>query len=128
VFIVASIEKIAIPEIFAANIEAYRILPFSLINLIALVIPWLELICGIFLISGIFLRSSSFITSVLLVAFIFLLSSAILRGLKIDCGCFGVGGQSEVSWLRVIEDILLLFLGAHIFIFGTSKTVAAKAG
>jgi putative oxidoreductase len=126
VFIVASIEKIAIPEIFAANIEAYQILPVPIINIVALIIPWLELICGIFLISGVFLRSSSFISSVLLIAFIFLLSSAIMRGLKIDCGCFGASGKSEVSWVRVIEDILLLLLGTNIFIYGTDRNAIVK--
>jgi len=126
VFIVASIEKIAIPEMFAANVEAYQIMPAPIINIIALIIPWIELLCGIFLISGFFLRSSSLMVSALLVAFIFLLSWAILRGLHIDCGCFGVGGGSEVSWIRVIEDVFLLFLSVHIFSYGGIKTAVIK--
>jgi putative oxidoreductase len=126
VFIVASIEKIAIPEMFAVNIEAYQILPLSLINMTALIIPWLELLCGIFLISGFFLRSGSFISSALLIAFIFLLSSAILRGLEIDCGCFGVAGESRVSWMRVIEDLFLLILCAHIFSYADREPVAVN--
>jgi len=126
VFIVASIEKIAIPEMFAANIEAYEIIPLPLVNVAALLIPWIELLCGIFLISGFYLRSSSIIVSALLVAFIFLLSWAIFRGLHIDCGCFGVGGGGEVSWMRVLEDFLMLFLSVHIFYFGAGKKAAAS--
>jgi putative oxidoreductase len=127
VFIIASIEKIAIPEIFATNIEAYQILPVFIINIIALIIPWLELLCGIFLISGFYLRSSSLIVSALLVAFIFLLSWAIFHGLHIDCGCFGVRGGSEVSWMRIIEDVLLLIMGVHIFFYGVDRTVIIKS-
>lgn len=115
-FIVASIEKIAFPELFALNVQAYKILPTSLVNITALIIPWMELICGIFLISGAFVRSSSVILSGLLVMFIILIFSALLRGLKIDCGCFGPT-STPVSWMRIIEDIGLLFLGFHIFYF-----------
>lgn len=116
VFIVASIEKIAFPELFALNIQAYKILPTSLVNISALIIPWMELICGIFLISGVFVGSSSVILSGLLVVFIILLFSALIRGLKIDCGCFG-SAPSPVSWMRIVEDVGFLFLGFHIFYF-----------
>lgn len=114
VFIIASIDKIAVPELFAINIEGYNILPISLINIIAIIIPWIELLCGIFLISGFYLRSSSLIVSIFLVLFILMITSAILRGLDIDCGCFGVE-SSEVSWMRVIEDIILLIMSIHIY-------------
>ncbi len=116
VFIFASIEKIAFPELFALNVQAYKILPTSLVNITALIVPWMELICGIFLISGVFVRSSSVILSGLLVVFIILIFSALLRGLKIDCGCFG-STSTPVSWIRIIEDIGLLILGFHIFYF-----------
>ncbi|MDI6766592.1 MAG: MauE/DoxX family redox-associated membrane protein [Bacteroidota bacterium] len=116
IFIVASIDKIALPELFALNVQAYKILPISLVNIIALIIPWMELICGIFLISGVFVRSSSVILSGLLVVFIILIFSALLRGLKIDCGCFG-SANTPVSWMRIIEDFGLLLLGFHIFYF-----------
>jgi len=117
VFIAASVEKIALPEIFAVNVQAYQILPLSIVNLVALIIPWIELLCGVFLISGTFVRSSSFLLSALLSLFIIMLISAIMRGLIIDCGCFGASSDSKVGWLRVIEDIGLLLLGVHIISF-----------
>ncbi len=117
VFIAASVEKIVLPEIFAINVQAYQILPLSFVNLVALIIPWMELLCGVFLVSGTFVRSSSFLLSVLLSLFIIMLVSAIMRGLIIDCGCFGASNDSKVGWLRVIEDIGLLLLGVHIISF-----------
>jgi putative oxidoreductase len=117
VFIIASIEKIAIPEVFAVNVQAYRVAPISLVNLIALIIPWIELLSGVFLISGTFIRSSATVLSGLLCFFIIMLVTAIFRGLTIDCGCFGALLDSRVGWFRVLEDIGLLLLGIHIIIF-----------
>jgi putative oxidoreductase len=127
VFIIASVEKIAIPELFAANIQAYQVMPMIAINLIALVIPWLELICGIFLLSGVFVRSSSLLLSLLLGMFIILIILAILQGLKIDCGCFGSSHESPVGWMRVLEDIGLLVIGLYIFYISIpGKAISAQ--
>ena len=121
VFIIASIDKIALPEAFAANVQAYRLAPFSLVNIFALVIPWAELVCGIFLIAGVFIKTSSLVLSSLLLVFTFAIISALLRGLNIDCGCFGVEHTSPVSWMRVLEDVGLMVLGMHIFIFSENS-------
>jgi len=117
VFILASIDKIAAPEAFAASIQAYRILPLPVVNIAALVIPWTELICGLFLLGGILVRPSSFLLSSLLMVFIAAIFTALLRGLKIDCGCFGTAHISPVSWMRILEDIGLLSLGVVIFLY-----------
>ena len=114
VFILASIDKIASPAVFAASIEAYRMLPLWSINIAALIVPWLELVCGLFLFGGVYIRGSSSIAGALLAVFIVAISSAILRGLVIDCGCFGAGAVTPVSWMRVIEDAGLLVLAIHV--------------
>lgn len=119
VFIVASIDKIASPAVFAVSVEAYRLLPLWPINILALVIPWLELICGLFLLAGVYLRGSSTVIAALLAVFIVGISSAILRRLTIDCGCFGAGVTSPVSWLRVAEDAGLFVLAVHLFVFSS---------
>ncbi len=117
VFIVASIDKIALPEAFAASIQAYDLLPIGIINILALVIPWMELLCGIFLVTGMLVRSSSAVVSVLLGVFVIAMVSALLRNLTIDCGCFGKAYATPVSWARVLEDAGLLLLGLHLFFF-----------
>jgi len=122
VFVIASVDKIAVPEVFALNIQAYQVLPLSLVNLTALVIPWVELLCGIFLISKIFIRSSSLLLSALLCLFIIMLATALTRGLTIDCGCFGASHTSPVSWSRIDEDIGLLLFGVHILYFSESES------
>ena len=117
VFIVASIEKIAVPEQFAVAVEAYKLLPISLVNMFALFIPWLELLCGIFLVGGVFTRGSSLVVSVLLSVFLFGILSAMMRQLHIDCGCFGPKNSSPVGWPKVMEDLGLLLLGIYLYVF-----------
>ena len=118
IFIVAGIDKIANPDAFSASIEAYKLLPYSLINVVALIIPWIELICGIFLVGGVYLRGASALLSILLVVFIFAIISAMMRELKIDCGCFGKEHATPVSWMKVLEDLGLFVLGIHLLLFG----------
>ncbi len=116
VFIFASIDKIAAPEPFAIAVEAYKILPYPLINLFALIVPWLELLCGIFLIGGYSIRGSAIILSALLTGFTAAILSAMARNLNIDCGCFGEAYQAPVGWARVFEDLGLLVLGAYLYL------------
>src|SRR5258706_11092116 len=110
VFVFASIEKIALPEAFAISVEAYRILPFPVINVFALLVPWLELLCGLFLMAGHHLRGSSLVASILLAGFTLAILSAMARGLTIDCGCFGSAYQTPVTLSRGVEHLGVLVL------------------
>jgi putative oxidoreductase len=123
VFIIASIEKIAEPELFASSVQAYRMLPVFLINIFALLIPWLELVSGILLLAGLKLRASSAILLLLLGVFVVAILSAMFRGLSIDCGCFGSMVASPVGWNRVLEDVGLMLLCVHLLFFSEHKQV-----
>ena len=59
IWIWASINKIQDPAAFARAINNYHVIPFGLENAIAIFLPWLELIIGIFLISGILVNGAS---------------------------------------------------------------------
>lgn len=109
VFMYASFDKMAHPEAFANIIDNYHLLPYQLVNGLAIFLPWLELITGLLLITGTWVRASLMIYTALLVVFIIALSQALLRGLDISCGCFSVNPSSTSEvWLRIIEDIILL--------------------
>jgi uncharacterized membrane protein YphA (DoxX/SURF4 family) len=116
VFILASVDKIASPEAFSVSVEAYRLLPFPTVNIFALLVPWLELLCGVFLLAGYMIRGSSLIASILLCLFTFAILSAMARALNIDCGCFGGAYRAPVSWTRVGEDLGLLVLALYVYI------------
>ena len=118
IFIYASIDKIAYPGGFAVVIRNYKILPEQMTNILAIILPWLEIFCGIFLVVGIFTRTSAAIISLMLIVFIIAISSAITRGLDIDCGCFKTVDQaSKVGLKRIWEDLGMLALGFQIFFF-----------
>ena len=85
IFIYASYNKILDPAAFSKNIHNYHTTD-NLIwveNLVALILPWLELIVGVFLIFGVFLEGSTSITIGLYIFFIFILSQAVFRGIDV---------------------------------------------
>ena len=115
VFIYASIDKIQNPWQFAAIIEGYDLVQGMLSHYIALFLPFLELVCGIFLLSGIFVRGSATIISAILIVFIVAISLALFRGLEINCGCFSLSESGDpLSYLRLIEDFFLLTVAIFI--------------
>ncbi len=108
IFLYAAIEKIAQPEDFAKNITYYGLLPTALVNFFAILLPWVELLVGIFLIVGILIRSSSLLITFLLVLFTVAISISLVRGLDISCGCFGTASGRKVGWTALGEDLLML--------------------
>ncbi|MFI5253803.1 MAG: MauE/DoxX family redox-associated membrane protein [Bacteroidota bacterium] len=120
VFVAASIEKIALPEGFAVSVEGYQIIPFGLVNIFAIILPWLELICGIFIMAGICIRSSAVILSSLLLIFIVGIFLALARNLNIDCGCFGSTHASPIGLAKLLEDAGLLILSIQLTVFPSS--------
>ncbi|MEO8210760.1 MAG: MauE/DoxX family redox-associated membrane protein [bacterium] len=120
VFVYASFDKLMNQEEFSKAIYNYK-LPdvFGIfINFFAIVIPYIELISGLFLIIGIYKRGSSFIISFLLIIFIIALGQAYARGLDINCACFSLETVNQKSniGIRIIEDILLLISSIIIYI------------
>jgi uncharacterized membrane protein YphA (DoxX/SURF4 family) len=116
VFIWASIDKISDPGLFAESIYNYRMVPHSLLNIMALVMPWLELVCGVLIIVGVYLRGSAFMIGFMLLVFIIAISAALLRGLDISCGCFSQTGGHKVAVDLLWRDILML-IGAAVVLF-----------
>jgi uncharacterized membrane protein YphA (DoxX/SURF4 family) len=117
-FVYASLGKIIHPQNFIKAISSYRILPDFLVNVVGYLLPWIEILFGIALIVGVATRVSAMFLSILLAIFIIALLSALLRGIDIDCGCFGTRGLSDSAvtnsssqiLLAIFRDFLLLIL------------------
>ena len=120
VFIYASYHKILDPAGFAENIHNFHAIPIWIVNLSALIIPWMELIVGIFLILGVLLRGATIITIGLYIFFIIILSQAVFRGIDVHCGCFKTEADPGATDLRmelikrIVEDIALLGMAFYI--------------
>jgi uncharacterized membrane protein YphA (DoxX/SURF4 family) len=118
VFIYASIDKIDKPGGFAEAIYNYRMMPHATINLMAIVMPWLELICGILIIIGLFVRGSALLIGFMLLVFVVAISFALVRGLDISCGCFKVEGGHTLALGLLVRDVLMLIAAAIVVVFG----------
>ena len=117
VFVYASFYKILEPAEFAKSICYYHMVPGKLINLMALILPWLELIVGLGLIFGFYYRGSVLLVNLMIVMFIVALASAIDRGLNIKCGCFEAGGAATTTAEnRLYQDLLLLVGGIQLWV------------
>ncbi|HOJ60221.1 MAG TPA: MauE/DoxX family redox-associated membrane protein [bacterium] len=94
----------------AKSIENYRILPVAMVNIPAIVMPPVEIITGLCLILGIWMEGALVIATGLFAVFIVAIQSAILRGLDIECGCFGTSDAEKVGTRVLVRDFLLLFV------------------
>lgn len=111
VFITAALPKIVDPASFARDIANYEVFPYWSWNLLAGVVPMLEITGAVALVTGWHRRGAALLLGALTAMFIALIGSAIARDLNIDCGCFGQQAlAAEVGWPRLIEDVILLGL------------------
>ncbi|WP_462270218.1 MauE/DoxX family redox-associated membrane protein [Desulfobacter sp.] len=116
-FIFSSWHKIVSPDQFAVIVYGYDVFPHQIINVLAIVVPFVELVCGITLITGLLKRSGLLIINAMLLGFIFLISFNLIRGHEFDCGCFSLGETKGVwssIWLLARD---LVMLGAGIYLF-----------
>ncbi|MFH1123512.1 MAG: MauE/DoxX family redox-associated membrane protein [Pseudomonadota bacterium] len=117
VFLLASIDKILHPEAFAEAITNYRILPDAIINLTAIVLPWIELMVGLCLVSGIWVPGASLLSALLLMVFLGAILFNVARGLDIECGCFILTDEADSTasmlWY-VVRDALLLLMALYL--------------
>ena len=111
-FIYASIHKIAAPAEFAKIIYGYDLFPAVFINLIAIIIPFLEMVTGLALVIGIYPRSAAI---------------NLIRGHEFDCGCFAVGqsGYSSSSEATLIRDIIYFVLGLQIIFYSGVRRICS---
>ncbi len=109
VFIWAAVTKIADPLSFAQDVKNYRLVGQTLSFLTAIFLPWLELIAGVSLIIGVFPRSSALVISGLLVFFIVLITVTMIRGIDVNCGCFGTFSR-KADFLLILEDSIWLLM------------------
>jgi putative oxidoreductase len=116
IFIDFALSKIMRPAVFALNVVEYGMMPAWGVNLWALVLPWGELMAGLFLILGIRTRAAATVIGGMNVIFIIGLVNAIMQGLPINCGCVGEAGE-PVNWWKVLKNAGMLVMALQIFFY-----------
>lgn len=129
IFLWASWQKIIYPDKFADIMDAYHILPSATVNFVALVLPWVEALCGIFLISGYLTRGSILLVDMLMLIFIVAFISSIYRGLDVSCGCFSLStAATDRVYLNLIRDVLILLVGLVVLIYEIKNDQFTSSG
>ncbi len=121
IFAAAALPKISDPPSFAHMIYNYRILPAGLVNISALTMPWVEILCGLALILGVWVKPARWIIATMLVVFIVAIGINLGRGNAIDCGCFDLAAAGKTyeerirdMWIVVVRDIGMLLMCAQL--------------
>jgi len=124
-FVYSSLHKIGAPADFAKIVYGYLLFPDAAINLIAITIPYLELVTGVALLMGAYPRSAALVSLIMLAGFMTAIGINLIRGIEFDCGCFSVGGRhrSPSFWKTLMPDILLFIMA-----FRSCSTVDAASG
>ncbi len=93
---------------FANDLENYRMLPIGVINLISITLPPIEIILGICFITGFMMDGALTITTALFIVFYAAVQQALIRGLNIDCGCFGTATGSTIGLMTLMRNTAML--------------------
>ena len=115
-FLYASMSKIPYPAEFAEALASYQLVPYWILNFVAVYLPWLELTCGLFLIIGLSTKAASLIITMLLIGFAIGQSINLFRGMPISCGCFENAGD-PISWWHITKDLFWTLFALQIFLF-----------
>ena len=111
-------------------VRAYEVLPISVANVVGVILPWLEIGMAILLILGVAIRPLAIATGALMLLFIAAITQAGLRGLSIDCGCFGGGGAvepGETKYLQeIVRDFIFLLLAVYLYKYPVTKWALEK--
>jgi len=109
VFIYASIDKIIHPDLFAQAVYNYQVLPGYLVNLTALILPWLEMTLGTCLLINRWMAGASALAAMLMALFVGMILFNLARGLDISCGCFSTAQDEDpITALTLARDLLFL--------------------
>jgi uncharacterized membrane protein YphA (DoxX/SURF4 family) len=106
VWVAAGVVKLPDPAAALRAVRAYRLLPEVLVAPVAFGLPVVEIGIGLALLAGVAVRLAAVSSAVLLAVFTAAVVSAWLRGLHIDCGCFGNGGEVGAAQTRYASEVL----------------------
>ena len=116
IFLCAGVIKSREAQSFGDSIASFDVLPNSIINLLALTLPPFEIIIGCMLIFGWKARVAALSAVFLFGVFVIGLGQAIIRGINVDCGCFGSQSPSfSKTWSDLGRDIALLVVAAWVY-------------
>ena len=144
-FVYASLDKIASPAGFARIVYQWQVAGPVPSNLVAVTLPWVELVAGLLLIVGVWRREAALVVALMLVVFLGAAASVLARGIDVqNCGCVSVAKEAVesgwppawakgVGWFLVTRNVLMLGVALAIAFVrpalaenGASRTAPAR--
>ena len=124
VLLYAAVQKIWMPLEFARLIKEYHLLPDQILNLVAVILPWIEMICGLCFLSGLWLMGAAallsgmniiFMSAIAYRAWLIMSKTGVdFFNLSFDCGCgFGV----VYIPTKILENLILVGIGLIILLY-----------
>ncbi|HEY2955069.1 MAG TPA: MauE/DoxX family redox-associated membrane protein [Candidatus Eisenbacteria bacterium] len=105
VMLAAALAKIGDTSAFASQIHHFRLIPPAADNLLAMTLPWVELLIGLALVTGVRARSGAWLSAGLMGVFTVAVALAVARKLDIECGCFGTADATRVGTAKLLENL-----------------------
>jgi hypothetical protein len=99
-------------------VYSYELVGPRLGLLVAMMLPWMELLVGVCLVGGIFLSGVLLASAAMAALFAFVLAFALYQGLDISCGCFSASGSDKISYLTLLRAVVILLfsMGAYLVV------------
>lgn len=130
-FVYAGAVKMYDARAFAESVASFRVLPDALVTPVALSLPPFEVLAAVVaLFAGRWRRAGAFCMLILLLVFTVVVTSALARGLQVDCGCFGPDRLDVLSptrnlWFALGRDVALVAVAG--FLYANSLSAASAA-
>jgi len=120
IFLIAGLAKIADPIRFFSTLLHFRLFSDAVLPFLAVYLPWLEFLLGLSLLTGILHRTSALMLTFLNVLFAAAILSVVMRGIEVDCGCFGLLADmlqlpDTADMTAVARDLLFAFMCFYIY-------------
>lgn len=125
IFCASGLAKIPDPLSFISTLWAFKLFPEPIVPLLTIYVPWLELELGLLLILGLFWRTGALLIGLLNVTFALALLSLVIRGIDVDCGCFGLlsdmlGLPDMANSTAVARDTIFALMSLYVYRTGES--------
>jgi uncharacterized membrane protein YphA (DoxX/SURF4 family) len=126
VWLYAGASKVADLAASGRAVNAYQVMPYDLAKVVGAALPFVEIALGLLLLAGLATRLVAAVSAVILVIFIAGIATAWTRGLAIDCGCFGGGGElaagQSPSYLpEILRDLGFAALAGFLVVFPRTR-------